>query len=99
MKKERILVTGGSGSLGRSLIPKLVSDGFDCISISRKSDRIGSVNNIKCDITNFQKVNSIINRLKPNIIIHLAALTGNLECETNLKQAFSSNVFGTLNIL
>jgi len=99
MKKERILVTGGSGSLGRSLIPKLVSDGFDCISISRKSDRIGSVNNIKCDITNFQKVNSIINRLKPNIIIHLAALTGNLECETNPKQAFSSNVFGTLNIL
>jgi len=99
MKKEIILVTGGSGSLGRSLIPKLVSDGFDCISISRKSDRIGSVNNIKCDITNFQKVNSIINRLKPNIIIHLAALTGNLECETNPKQAFSSNVFGTLNIL
>ena len=99
MKKERILVTGGSGSLGRSLIPKLVSDGFDCISISRKSDRIGSVNNIKCDITNFQKVNSIINRFKPNIIIHLAALTGNLECETNPKQAFSSNVFGTLNIL
>ena len=99
MKKERILVTGGSGSLGRSLIPKLVSDGFDCISISRKSDRIGSVNNIKCDITNFQKVNSIINRLKPNIIIHLAALTGNLECETNPKQSFSSNVFGTLNIL
>ena len=99
MKKERILVTGGSGSLGRSLIPKLVSDGFDCISISRKSDSIGSVNNIKCDITNFQKVNSIINRLKPNIIIHLAALTGNLECETNPKQSFSSNVFGTLNIL
>jgi len=99
MGKKRIIVTGGSGSLGRTLIPKLVSDGFDCISISRKSDRIGSVNNIKCDITNFQKVNSIINRLKPNIIIHLAALTGNLECETNPKQAFSSNVFGTLNIL
>ncbi len=99
MKKERILVTGGSGSLGRSLIPKLVSDGFDCISISRKSDRIGSVNNIKCDITNFQKVNSVINQFKPNVIIHLAGLTGNLECETNPKQAFSSNVFGTLNIL
>jgi nucleoside-diphosphate-sugar epimerase len=99
MKKERILVTGGSGNLGRTLIPKLVSDGFDCISISRKSDRVGSVNNIKCDITNFQKVNSVINQFKPNIIIHLAGLTGNLECEANPKQAFSSNVFGTLNIL
>jgi len=99
MKKERIIVTGGSGSLGRSLIPKLVSKDFDCISISRKSDRIESVNNIKCDITNFQKVNSVINQFKPNIIIHLAGLTGNLECENNPKQAFLSNVFGTLNIL
>ena len=99
MKKERIVITGGSGSLGRSLIPKLVSEDFDCISISRKSDRIESVNNIKCDITNFQKVNSVINQFKPNIIIHLAGLTGNLECENNPKQAFSSNVFGTLNIL
>jgi len=99
MKKQRIIVTGGSGSLGRSLIPKLVSEDFDCISISRKSDRIESINNIKCDITNFQKVNSVINQFKPDIIIHLAGLTGNLECENNPKQAFSSNVFGTLNIL
>ena len=99
MGKKRIIVTGGSGSLGRTLIPKLVSDGFDCISISRKSDSIGSVNNIKCDITNFQKVNSVINKFKPNIIIHLAGLTGNLECESNPKLAFSSNVSGTLNIL
>ena len=99
MKKERIIVTGGSGSLGRTLIPKLVSEGFNCISISRKSSVIGSVKNIKCDITNFQKVNSIINQFKPNIIIHLAGLTGNLECENNPKLAFSSNVSGTLNIL
>ena len=99
MKKQRIIITGGSGSLGRSLIPKLVSEDFDCISISRKSDRIESINNIKCDITNFQKVNSIINQFKPNIIIHLAGLTGNLECENNPKIAFSSNVSGTLNIL
>tara|TARA_B100001750_G_scaffold174667_1_gene142829 strand:- start:1074 stop:1967 length:894 start_codon:yes stop_codon:yes gene_type:complete len=99
MKKERIIVTGGSGSLGRTLIPKLVSEGFNCISISRKSSVIGSVKNVKCDITNFQKVNSIINQFKPNIIIHLAGLTGNLECENNPKIAFSSNVSGTLNIL
>ena len=99
MKKERIIVTGGSGSLGRTLIPKLVSEGFNCISISRKSSVIGSVKNIKCDITNFQKVNSIINQFKPNIIIHLAGLTGNLECESNPKLAFLSNVSGTLNIL
>ena len=36
MKKERIVITGGSGSLGRSLIPKLVSEGFDCINKQKR---------------------------------------------------------------
>ena len=99
MKRKKIIVTGGSGDLGQSLIPKLVSNGFDCISISRKSSRNKLVKNIKCDITNFRKLNLVINKFKPDIIIHLAGLTGNIACETNPKKAFLTNVFGTLNIL
>jgi nucleoside-diphosphate-sugar epimerase len=99
MNKKKIIVTGGSGDLGQALIPKLVSDGYDCISISKKSSRNKLVKNIKCDITNFQKLNLVINKFKPDIIIHLAGLTGNIACETNPKKAFLTNVFGTLNIL
>ena len=99
MKRKKILVTGGSGDLGQSLISKLVSNGFDCISISKKSDGNKLVNNIKCDITNFRKLNFIINKFKPDIIIHLAGLTGNISCEANPKKAFLTNVFGTLNVL
>jgi len=99
MKRKKIIVIGGSGDLGQSLIPKLVSNGFDCVSISRKSNRNKLVKNIKCDITNFRKLNLIINKFKPDIIIHLAGLTGNIACETNPKKAFLANVFGTLNIL
>jgi len=99
MNKKKIIVTGGSGDLGRALIPKLVSDGFNCISISKKSSRNKLVKNIKCDITNFRKLNLVINKFKPDIIIHLAGLTGNIACETNPKKAFLTNVFGTLNIL
>jgi dTDP-glucose 4,6-dehydratase len=99
LKRKKIIVTGGSGDLGKSLIPKLVSSGFDCISITRKSNVNMRVRNIKCDITNFQKLNSVINRFKPDVIIHLAGLTGNIVCETNPDKAFLTNVFGTLNIL
>ena len=99
MKRKKIMITGGSGDLGQSLISKLVSNGFDCVSISRKSNRNKLVNNIKCDITNFRKLNLIINKFEPDIIIHLAGLTGNIACETNPKKAFLTNVFGTLNIL
>jgi len=99
MNKKKIIVTGGSGDLGQALIPKLVSDGFNCISISKKSSRNKLVKNIKCDITNFRRLNLVINKFKPDIIIHLAGLTGNIACETNPKKAFLTNVFGTLNIL
>jgi len=99
MERKKIIVTGGSGDLGQSLIPKLVSNGFDCISISKKSNRNKLVKNIKCDITNFRKLNLVINKFKPDIIIHLAGLTGNIACESNPKKAFLTNVFGTLNIL
>ena len=99
MERTRIIVTGGSGDLGQSLIPKLVSNGFHCISISKKSNRNKLVKNIKCDITNYRKLNILINKFKPDIIIHLAGLTGNIACETNPKKAFLTNVFGTLNIL
>ena len=99
MERTRIIVTGGSGDLGQSLIPKLVSNGYHCISISKKSNRNKLVKNIKCDITNYRKLNMLINKFKPDIIIHLAGLTGNIACESNPKKAFLTNVFGTLNIL
>jgi len=99
MKRKKIMVTGGSGDLGQSLISKLVSNGFDCVSISRKSNKNQLVKNIRCDITNFRKLNFVINKFKPDIIIHLAGITGNIACETNPKKAFLTNVFGTLNIL
>ena len=99
MKRKKIIVIGGSGDLGQSLIPKLVSNGFHCISISKKSNRNKLVKNIKCDITNYRKLNILINKFKPDIIIHLAGLTGNIACESNPKKAFLTNVFGTLNIL
>jgi len=99
LKRKKIIVTGGSGDLGKSLIPKLISNGFDCISLSKKSNTNSFIKNIKCDITNFQKVNLVINKFKPDTIIHLAGLTGNIACETNPKKAFLTNVIGTLNVL
>jgi dTDP-4-dehydrorhamnose reductase len=52
----------------------------------------------KCDITNPIKVRSEIERIKPDIIIHCAALTDVHECEKDKKKAFAVNVRGTGNI-
>jgi dTDP-4-dehydrorhamnose reductase len=53
---------------------------------------------LKCDITNPVKVRSEIERIKPDIIIHCAAVTDVHECEENEKKAFAVNVRGTGNI-
>jgi len=98
-KQQKILVTGGTGTIGKSLIPALLSKKFNCLMISKKTNLRKSIMNIHCDITDFVKLNKIINEQKPDVIIHLAAITGNINCEKNPKKAFSTNVLGTLNVL
>ena len=98
-KQKKILVLGGTGSIGKSLIPKLISNNFNCFSISKKPFNENLINNIQCDITEFKKLNKIINKQKPDVIIHLAGLVGNIKCEKNPKNAFLTNVIGTLNVL
>ena len=98
-KQKKILVTGATGIIGKSLVPVLLSKKFNCLTISKKTKLRKSIMNVHCDITDFEKLNKIINEQKPDVIIHLAGITGNINCEKNPKNAFSTNVLGTLNLL
>lgn len=53
---------------------------------------------IKADITDIQELESVINDVKPDVVIHCAAVTSVPECETDYKKAFSVNVRGTSNL-
>jgi len=99
MKKRKILITGANGALGNLLLKKLLAAGNDCLGITRRKVKGSIRNKIKCDVTKYNEIKSIIFKFKPNIIIHLAGLTGNLECEKEPKKAFATNLLGTLNIL
>src|SRR6266571_6090264 len=100
MKKRRILVTGAGGALGKVLIPKIQEMHNEYLGISRDdSSNESNSKIIKCDITEIDNVRTIINEFQPTVIIHLAGLTGNFECEDNPHKAFTSNVLGTYNIL
>ena len=50
-------------------------------------------------MSNARAANKFIARLKPDIIIHAAALTGIRECEENKELAWHTNVVGTENLL
>jgi dTDP-4-dehydrorhamnose reductase len=52
----------------------------------------------KLDILNKKSIQKAINFYKPDVILHLAAMTDMLGCENNPRQAYKTNVMGTRNI-
>src|SRR3989344_5172385 len=71
LKNKRILLTGGSGFLGRYVLSKLIEKGIKVkdIFIPRSGDY------------NLTKIDNVIRVLKdsdPNVIIHLAAVVGGI---------------------
>ena len=89
MKKPRILVTGSTGGLGKNVITKLQEQNYEYLGISHSNLEIKSQFNMtKCDICIPKMITSVIDDFRPDTIIHLAGLTGNLECELDPKKLF-----------
>jgi len=94
---KKILVTGAFGQLGTSLCKVLSNK-----SILATGRIITSTEKYRCmelDITNQKNVEELIHNYKPNIIIHLAAMTDVDGCEKDPETAFDINVKATENLL
>jgi len=69
----RILVTGGSGFIGSSLVRSMSDEGYKVLSVSRFSDE--AVNSFSLDLTDAYAVREFIKNSKSiDIIIHCAAI-------------------------
>jgi dTDP-4-dehydrorhamnose reductase len=82
----KILVTGAFGLLGSTLVPYIETCGYEVIKLSSQP-RGG----ITADLTCRDNVNSVLNKISPDIIINLAALTNVDECERNPQKAYLLN--------
>ena len=77
--KKTIVITGGSGFLGRHLGLQIDKKKYNVILCSRNntfnrySNFFTDCVSAPMDITNYKNVNEIINRFKPDYIIHAAA--------------------------
>ena len=79
------MITGSSGRLGRELKNVFPS------AITPTHEKL--------DITSYKDVYNFINAVKPDKIIHAAALTSIRECEKNKEKAWNINVEGTKNLV
>ena len=80
-----VLVTGGSGKLGREIIRHFPN------SLSPTHGDL--------DLTIGEDVQEYIARQKPEMIFHCAALTNVRLCENDHSAAWATNVMGTINLL
>ena len=84
----KALVTGSKGMLGQDLCPTLMDNGYEVIETD--------INTL--DITNFDMVQEVLKREKPDIILHCAAYTNVDKAQEDYETARLINVTGTENI-
>jgi len=106
LKNKHILVTGGSGSIGQSIVKKALEDGAKSVKVFSNDEnglyemeRIFTNKKIEYvigDIRNFETVNSVVRGI--DIIFHTAALKHVDKCELNPYETFTVNIIGTHNI-
>lgn len=100
----KILLLGGFGFIGKRFIRKY-HDKHEIIIFGKKNNlerfqKEHQYTNIIIELGDVtEDVESFIAKHKPDIVIHLAALTGLIKCNENKSKAFSINVNGTFNVI
>lgn len=95
------MVTGASGFIGSRLCKRLVETGSEVVGISRKSrqDSINCKRWMKGDLSRPETAKSILQKVKPDVVIHLAShVVGARDMEL-VMPTFNDNLASTVNIL
>ncbi|HUE75356.1 MAG TPA: NAD(P)-dependent oxidoreductase [Chloroflexota bacterium] len=99
-----VLITGGGGFLGIRLARRLDDEGQSVSLFDRRFDsallaEAGSIQEVvEGDVTDSSTMLNVIDRLRPEGVIHLAAILSG-QCEEDPISAFAINVGGTFNVL
>ncbi len=102
----RVLVTGGSGYVGRALCRRLLPEHelhvLDSFRFGRErlaAAEEGGAHVHPCDLGDAAGIAACLERVAPEAIVHLAAVHYIPECEDDPKRALATNVTGTVNLL
>ncbi|XP_019850393.1 PREDICTED: short-chain dehydrogenase/reductase family 42E member 1-like [Amphimedon queenslandica] len=96
------VVTGGGGYVGSRLCRQLVKEGYDkvtAIDVHFIEDEKEGANKIKGDIRNFDFLNKIVSKLRPDVIFHVASYGMSGLQMFDKKMIESVNIQGTRNVI
>lgn len=98
--KKRVLITGGNGLLGRSIISRNENRFELLVTGKQKFLSNGNDNRYSpLDILDSNQCDKVFSKFKPDYVIHAAAMTHVDKCEEDPDTCNSVNVDGTNNIL
>ncbi|AZQ63014.1 SDR family oxidoreductase [Flammeovirga pectinis] len=100
--RNRVLITGANGLLGQHLTKLLLTKkNIEVFASGRGKDRLleQGYNYISMDVSIEKEVDDVIASVKPDIIIHAAAISKVENCEDNNNEAILQNVSATAFLL
>jgi dTDP-glucose 4,6-dehydratase len=106
IKNKRIFLTGGGGFIGSKLAELLsgeneiiVYDNFSRDSLKFKNFKESHVKIINGDVLDAENLKTICENIKPQIVVHLAAIAGVDTVIKNPVKTMSINILGAFNLL
>jgi len=108
LNRKNILITGGSGSIGKSLAKQAISDGAKLVRLFSNDEN--GLYEIESEFTNLKKLEFVFGDIRDetsvsdvvkniDVIYHAAALKHVDRCELYPFEAITTNILGTKNII
>jgi dTDP-4-dehydrorhamnose reductase len=100
----KILITGANGLLGQHLVKLLLQEGYSVTAVGKGENRLPFKTNehftyYSIDITDDFLMQQVLQKEKPDTIVHAAAITQVDECQLNQEKCEEVNVRATAQLL
>src|SRR6201991_2554551 len=97
----KVIVTGGSGKLGRAVLKDLVANGYEVLNLDQTLPREAVCPTVRVDLTNFGEVIGVLSGADEHkgpfdAVVHLAAIPA--PGQFSNARTFANNVPATYNV-